>query len=48
MKPPAQKTSDAEKRAKPSKRVYIPDTPENVAKAIFKKRPKKDWKFLRK
>ena len=24
----------------------IPDTPENIARACMKRRPKKDWRFL--
>jgi len=27
-------------------RIHIPDTPENVAKPIMRKPPKKDWRFL--
>ena len=28
------------------KPIYIPDKPENVARAIMRKPPKKTWKFL--
>ena len=27
-------------------RIHIPDTPENVAKSIMRKPPKKAWRFL--
>ena len=45
------------RKVKPSKRGRpatlkmpepIPDTPENVARAIMKDPPKKDWRYLKK
>jgi len=34
-------------RAKNKIISFIPDTPENVAKAIMKKPPKKEWDYLK-
>ena len=43
-------TGASPKKPKPTQkkkgRIHIPDTPENVAKSIMRKPPKKDWRFL--
>ena len=41
------KKNKPESRAKPMPEP-IPDTPENVAKAIMKRPPKKVWNYLKK
>ena len=45
---PSASKSKSKKLPPKNERFHIPDTPENVAKAIMKKPPKKEWRFMNK